>query len=587
MTRAWTGDESPTRLPEETLSGSDVERPAAAFLRRAPVALIAVGSALLAGVYFAVGKLGLQLAFVHPSVTPVWPPTGISMAALILFGPRLWPGVLAGAFLVNATTAGNVWTSLALAAGNSLEALVGAGLVRRFCRGRDLGQRVRDVFRFIVLAGSAAVPISATVGVSSLVLGGFAPVQNFGRMWLTWWLGDASSAYLLVPLILTWVTPLRSAGPLVRILEAAVAFVAHSLVSLAVFAGWIPWARKNYPLTFATLPFLIWPAFRFHPFGAPTATFLLAAVAVGGTLRGTGPFALGDLHESLLLLQLFVAVVAVTAMLLNALLWERFRAEKEARTLNLDLERRVTERTERLSETARELDTFAYSVSHDLRAPLRAMTGFSQALLEDFGPRLDPKAREYAERIVRGGQRMNALIEDLLAYSRLTRAELTLVQVDLTGVVDEVLASLAGEVERRGAKVDVARPLHGVQGHPVTLRQVVTNLVSNALKFVAPGVAPRVRVRSESSGGTVRLWVEDNGIGIAPEHHERIFRVFERLHGVDDYPGTGVGLAIVRRGLERMGGRVGVESEPGKGSRFWIELRGSAEPVTPGRAGGS
>jgi len=168
---------------------------------------------------------------------------------------------------------------------------------------------------------------------------------------------------------------------------------------------------------------------------------------------------------------------------------------------------------------------------------------------------------------------MDRLIRDLLAYSRVSRMEMRPAPVDLREVVQEALAQLEAAIQEREAQIAVVEPLPSVLAHRSVLAQVVENLLSNAVKFVAQGVRPRVRVWAEGHGDWVRLWVEDNGIGIAPEHQERIFRVFERLHGVEAYPGTGVGLAIVRKGIERMGGRVGVESEVGQGSRFWIELK--------------
>ena len=227
---------------------------------------------------------------------------------------------------------------------------------------------------------------------------------------------------------------------------------------------------------------------------------------------------------------------------------------------------------ELVEERTAELEAFTYSVSHDLRAPLRAMEGFSQALLEDYADRLDPVGQDYAQRIAAAAQHMDILIQDLLAYSRLNRIEIKLRLVVLEGVVQEALSLLTTEIQEKGAQVAVERPLPRLVGHRATLVQVVGNLLSNAIKFVAPGVKPQVRVCAEECEEWVRLWVEDNGIGIAPEHHELIFRIFERLHGVEAYPGTGVGLAIVRKGVERLGGRVGVESEPGRGSRFWVEL---------------
>jgi len=236
------------------------------------------------------------------------------------------------------------------------------------------------------------------------------------------------------------------------------------------------------------------------------------------------------------------------------------------------LEDRVRARTAELQERNEELEAFAYSISHDLRAPLRAMGGFSQALLEDYGDRLDDTGRQYAQRVVAGANVMDQLIRDLLSYSRITRSELRLAPLDPRRAIQTATEQVAPDVAARNARVTVDEPLPAVIGHETTLAQVVANLMANAIKFVPPGTTPAVRVRAETRDGRVRLWIEDNGIGIAPEHHERIFRVFERLNPADDYPGTGIGLAIVRKGAERMGGRVGVESQPGAGSRFWIEL---------------
>jgi signal transduction histidine kinase len=241
-----------------------------------------------------------------------------------------------------------------------------------------------------------------------------------------------------------------------------------------------------------------------------------------------------------------------------------------ARTL---LEDQVRERTAELQERNDELEAFGYSISHDLRAPLRAMQGFSQALLEDCADRLDGMGKEYAERIVAGSQRMDELIRDLLAYSRVSRAELQLVRVPLTPVAHSALAEMSGALRARQAQVRVEEPLPVVLGHPATLSQVLTNLLGNGLKFVPADRTPELVITAERRNGVVRIWVQDNGIGIAPEHQTRIFRVFERLHSTDDYPGTGIGLAIVRKAVERMGGQVGVESRLGQGSRFWVELQ--------------
>jgi PAS domain S-box-containing protein len=251
---------------------------------------------------------------------------------------------------------------------------------------------------------------------------------------------------------------------------------------------------------------------------------------------------------------------------------ERRRAEADLKRLNETLEERVAERTRQLAEINAELDAFGYTVSHDLRAPLRAMDGFAKALAATYGDTIDARGQDFMRRIIGAAERMDDLIQDLLAYSRLSRDELRLEPVNLGDVVREALRDLEADIRARAASVTVTDPLGAVRAHRETLRQVVTNLVSNAIKFMAPDVVPQVRIHSESRGDMRRLCVHDNGIGIEPRYHANIFRVFERLHGVETYPGTGIGLAIVRRGTERMGGRLGLDSTPGEGTKFWIEL---------------
>ncbi|QYM79088.1 PAS domain S-box protein [Horticoccus luteus] len=236
------------------------------------------------------------------------------------------------------------------------------------------------------------------------------------------------------------------------------------------------------------------------------------------------------------------------------------------------MEQLVAERTASLQEAVTQMQEFSYSVSHDLRAPVRAMRGYAEVVLEDYGERLGPDGRMLLSRIVRSGARMDRLIQDLLTYSRLNRRDLALEPVSLEKLVHEVVQQYP-DMRPERAEIAVEGPLPEVIGHEPSLSQVVSNLLSNAVKFVPPESRPRIRVAFERTApDRGRLWFEDNGIGIKPEHQSRLFGLFERVHPEHAYEGTGIGLAIVRKAVERMNGSVGVHSDGVSGSRFWIEL---------------
>jgi signal transduction histidine kinase len=252
-------------------------------------------------------------------------------------------------------------------------------------------------------------------------------------------------------------------------------------------------------------------------------------------------------------------------------------AEREA--LLASLEDRVRERTARLQELVAELESFSYSVSHDLRAPLRVMAGYARIVVDDFGPTLAPDVRHYVERIAHSAERMDLLTQDVLAYTRLARGEMKLVPVNLETLIEETIEQYP-ELSGARSAIEVSKPLADVVAHAPSLTQVLSNLLGNALKFARPGVPLRITISTDVRDDRVRISVRDNGVGIEHDHHHKIFRIFERVAG-RDIPGTGIGLAIVKKAAERMDGTVGVDSQPGHGSNFWVEL--TRAPV-PGKA---
>jgi PAS domain S-box-containing protein len=236
-----------------------------------------------------------------------------------------------------------------------------------------------------------------------------------------------------------------------------------------------------------------------------------------------------------------------------------------------NLERMVAERTAELRQANEHLEAFVYSIAHDLRAPLRAMQGYSHILMHGEESHLSEQEKMFVSKINQSAEFMDKLVLDLLAFGRTASREITFEPVDVQKVWEASVYQCAPDIERTNAIVEVERPLCRVRAHEPTLTQVLTNLLSNAIKFVEPGTRPHVRFGCNGEGRFACMWIEDNGVGIEPQYHDRIFRVFERLHGAR-FAGTGIGLAIVRKGVERMNGNIGLKSEPGKGTRFWIEL---------------
>lgn len=533
---------------------------------------VAAGTAVLAGVYFAFGKLGLSLATIHPSASAVWAPTGISIAALLVFGARLWPGVFVGAFLVNVTTNGTWAAALGIATGNTLEAVAATFLVNRYANGRHAFERSTDVFRFVGLAALASPALGATIGVTTLALAEGAVRANFGPIWATWWLGDASAAVVLAPGLILWTnrTPLRRDAPMV--LESlAMGFTLFG-VGLVVFGfGRYAPAWDGLPLAYLFIPVFCWTAFRLGPRGTSAAILGTSLMAIAGTLYGHGPYAVSAGSGSFLVLQGFMAVTAATMLALAAAVQERRKGE----AVRLDSIRQVHE-IEQLQRMNEFRTRFLNMAAHELRTPLAPIRA-ELSLLQTEGPGADAQSRQVSLDILgRNVERLSLLVEDVLYAARVQAGRMGIDRhaVDLDGVLAETVTSFRSVA--KAAQVEMTyHPEHKpiVQGDPVRLAQVAQNLLGNAIKFTPPGGTVNVTLDGGPQEAVVRF--ADTGCGIKGEDIGRLFQPFARAPtgGKRVTPGTGLGLYISKALVELHGGRIWCESPgPDQGSTFSFAL---------------
>jgi signal transduction histidine kinase len=511
----------------------------------------------LAAAYFAAGKLGLSLAFVHASATAVWPPTGIALAAFLFLGPRVWPGVLIGAFLVNLTTAGSGVSSAGIAVGNTLEGLFAAYLVQRYANGRAAFERLEDVFRFAVLAALVSPVVSATIGVTSLCVTGNAQWADFGPIWLTWWLGDAGGALVVAPFLIVWGNEPRRRLPNGRsAIELATFALALALTALVMFGGVSPFTGRAYPTTFLAFPVLVWAAFRFGPRIAATALVVLAGAAVWGTLRGFGPFGPLPPSEALVLLQSFMGVAAVMTLALAA-------AEVELRRADAA---QVAER-----------DEFIAIAAHELKTPITSLRLAVQFLRReaDRAGAQDARLRDSLVTIESQSQRLGHLVTELLETVRLQAGRMVLDKrhSDVADLVTKAARDAQAATSRHKIALKAPRELRA-KLDVLRFAQVVSNLLDNAVKFSPNGGRVEIELSSPSRGA-VRLAVRDHGIGIAEADRPHIFERFYQSETSEQRAGLGLGLYVSRQIVELHGGTIAAEFPDDGGTRIVVSIPSS------------
>jgi signal transduction histidine kinase len=543
--------------------------------------------------YYVTGKLGLRLAFLHPSASPVWPPTGIAFAALLLLGSRIWPAIFMGAFLVNLTTAGSVGTSLGIAAGNTLEGLLGYFMLTRVAGGHDVFTHVKGIFLFLGLVALTSTTVSATVGVTSLAIGGYVDWERYGDVWLTWWLGDATGALIVTPVIALWALP-PYGNDRAMMKKTGLAFVVLTMVSLVIFAGWHALIPPAYPLSFLILPILVWIAFWLGPRETSTALLLLAAIAIWGTLHGSGPFISPNPNASLLLLQAFLGTISLTSLSLAAAVAEQRRAAQELEQFMQTLEQRVEERTlslntavEELREHDRVKSALLSIVSHELRTPLTSIKGYVENMLDGLSGVLTEKQHLYLSRVKQNADRLTRRLNELLDLSTIEegKQQLHVQRLPVMALIREVIDEFRPMLQSKSLELDVLNGggLLEVMGDEMKLQQVMGNLLQNAIKFTQPGGRITVSCR-EIDVNRVEISVTDNGPGIPPDEAPYIFSKFYRGKSVaTGVAGAGLGLAIAKGLVELHGGTIEVDSTVGRGTTMSIALPSGRATSRPER----
>lgn len=540
----------------------------------------------VAGIYYLGAKLGLACFSPEVKAAAVWPPAGLMLATVILFGYRIWPGVLLGAFLSamsfprwNGCGLGTLaaWAAW-MAVGAGLGALAGGWLARRLAGGRAVFHRTQSLLWLLLFVAPLSAAISASLGVLGLRVMGLESTRS-GLLYaaLTAWLGNTASSIVLTPLILAWSTtrwPQLSAR---RVLEAVTMLAGMALAGRWVFGNGLPSGMPAAVGLCFTAAVLVWPAVRFGLRGTTAAVVVLTGFGVFGAAHGAGLFGGQGRAMALLMVQQAAVGAAVFSLALATETLQRRRsqsalaaAQTEIARLNAEAERRIGQRTAQLEAINKELEAFSYSVSHDLRAPLRSIRGFSEVMLERYSDKLDGRGQDFLRRVCESTQHMDRLIEDLLMLSRVGRSELLRQPVDLSALALSIAAELLKNEPERAVEFAIA-PQLTAKGDERLLRTVLENLLRNAWKFTGHQPRPCIEF-GFTTHPQAAFFVRDNGAGFDMTYAGNLFRVFHRLHSASEFPGTGVGLAIVQRIINRHGGRVWASGAVSEGATFYFTL---------------
>lgn len=550
---------------------------------------------LIAVMYFAFANIGIWLSFPITKAAPLWPPSGLALALILLLGYKTWPAITIGSIIAYSLvflhigyefTSKTIISLSMIAVGNTLESLFGYFLIVKLIQNKNPFLKTSDVFIFLFVALAMCL-IGSSIGTVSLIVNQIVTYDNWAFTFSNWWVGNAVSVLIVTPFIISWTGKLKLKITKQNILETLIFFTTFLLVlSTLRIESIAPTIEKSFP--FIIMPFLLWLGYRFNLKTTTTGIIAVSFAAIYFTINSKGPFVLDNETNSLLILQIFIGLISISTIILYASTYEKTSAQVAMMDFNEKLEKSVTERTKALKEeivirenaekklkssntklrkTNTELDNFVYRVSHDLRAPIASVLGITNLAKNEKNIE---ELKSYFKLITTSAEQQDEFIKEILDLSRNSRLEVQKDKIKFKSLLNEVFdLHIHNNVDK-----NILKDVEIDEQHPFTsdknrLKVILNNLISNSIRY-SNGHDPVIKVSITTDEKLARITVNDNGRGIPKKHIKNVFRMFYRATDVN--AGSGLGLYIVKETIDKLEGNIALESNEKEGTSVLLEI---------------